>query len=68
MKPIHSVLHHKGGGNILLRSCGKRDILAIRVAETREINAITFSTMKLEVESLKSDCVRCVLVICLHQR
>ena len=51
MKPTHSVLHHKGGDNILLRRCGKRDFLAIRVAKTREINAITFSTMKLEVFS-----------------
>ena len=43
MKPIQSVLHRKGGGSILLRRCGKRDFLAI-----------TFSTMKREIESLKS--------------
>ena len=55
MKPIHSVSHHKGGGSILLRRRGKRDFLTFRVTKIREINAITFSTMKREVESLKSE-------------
>ena len=55
MKPIHSVLHHMGGGSIMLRRCGKHDFLTIRVTKIREINAITFSTMKRDVESLKSE-------------
>ena len=33
-KPIHSILHHKGGGSVLLRRCGKRDFLTIRVENT----------------------------------
>ena len=55
MKPTQSVLHHSGGGSILLRRCGKRDFLSIRVTKIREINAITFSTMQREVQSLKSE-------------
>ena len=34
---------------------GKRDFLSIRVRKSCEINAITFSTMKREVQSLKSE-------------
>ena len=33
MKPIHSVLHHMGGGSILLRRCGKHGFLTIRVTK-----------------------------------
>ena len=55
MKPDQSVLRHSGGGSILLQRCGKRDFLSIRVMKSREINAITFTTMKREVESLKSE-------------
>ena len=53
-RPTLSVLRHSGGGCILLQRC-KRDFLSIRVRKIREINAITFSTMKREVQSLKSD-------------
>ena len=42
-------------GCILLQRCGKRDFLSIRVRKSCEINAITFSTMKREVQSLKSE-------------
>ena len=40
---------------MLLQLCGMRDFLSIRVRKIREINAITFSTMKREVQSLKSE-------------
>ena len=50
MRPTRS-----GGGCILLQRCGKRDFLSIRVRKSCEINAITFSTMKREVQSLKSE-------------
>ena len=39
-------------GCILLQCCGKRDFLSIRVRKSCKINAITFSTMKREVQSL----------------
>ena len=55
MKPTQSVSHQRGGGRVLLRRCGKRDFLSIRVTKIREINAITFSTMKREVRSLKTE-------------
>ena len=55
MRPTQSVLRHSGGGCILLQRCGKRDFLSIRVRKSCEINAITFSTMKREVQSLKSE-------------
>ena len=55
MKPIQSVLHHRRGGSILFRRCGKRDSLSIRVTKIRETNAISFSIMKREVQSLKSE-------------
>ena len=55
MKPTQSVLHHRGGGSILLRRYGKRDFLSIRVTKIREINTITSSTMKREVQSLISE-------------
>ena len=38
-----------------LQRCGERDFLSIRVRKSCEINAITFSTMKREVQSLKSE-------------
>ena len=44
-----------GGGCILLQRFGKRDFQSIRVTKSCEINAITFSTMKREVQSLKSE-------------
>ena len=50
-RPTQSVLRRSGGGCILLHRCGKRDFLSIRVRK----NAITFSTMKREVQSLKSE-------------
>ena len=53
IRPAQSVLNHSGDGCILLQR--KRDFLSIRVTKIREINAITFSTMKREVESLKGD-------------
>ena len=49
------VLRRSGSGCMLLQRCGKRDFLSIRVRESCEINAITFSTMKCEVQSLKSE-------------
>ena len=55
MRPTQSVLRRSGGGCILLQRCGKRDFLSIRVRKSCEINAITFSTMKPEVQSLKSE-------------
>ena len=55
MRPIQSVSRHSGGGCILLQRCGKRDFLSIRVRKIRQTNAITFSTMKREVQSLKSE-------------
>ena len=48
-------LRRSGGGCILLQRCGKRDFMSIRVRKSCEINAITFSTMKREVQSLKSE-------------
>ena len=55
MRPTQSVLRRSGGGCILLHRCGKRDFLSIRGRKSCEINAITFSTMKREVQSLKSE-------------
>ena len=55
MRPTQSVSRRGGGGCILLQRCGKRDFLSIRVRKCCEINAITFSTMKREVQSLKSE-------------
>ena len=55
MRPTQSVLRRSGGGCILLQRYGKRDFLSIRVRKSCEINAITFSTMKREVQSLKSE-------------
>ena len=45
MRPTQSALRRRGGG----------DFLSIRVRKSCEINAITFSTMKREVQSLKSE-------------
>ena len=55
MRPTQFVLRRSGGGCILLQLCGKRDILSIRVRKSYEINAITFSAMKREVQSLNSE-------------
>ena len=55
MRPTRSVLCRSGGGCTLLKRCGKRDFLSIRVRISCKINAITFSTMKREVQSLKSE-------------
>ena len=55
MRPTQSVLRRSGGGCILLQRCGKRDFLSIRVRKSCEISAITFSTMKCEVQSLNSE-------------
>ena len=55
MRPPQSVLRRSGGGCILHQRCGKRDFLSIRVRKSCEINAITFSTMKREVQSLNSE-------------
>ena len=55
MRPTQSVLRRSGGGCILLQRCGKRDFLSIRVSKSCEINATTFSTLKREVQSLKSE-------------
>ena len=55
MRRTQSVLRRNGGGCTLLQRCGKRDFLSIRVRKSCEINAITFSTMKREVQSLKSE-------------
>ena len=55
MRRTQSVLRRIGGGCTLLQRCGKRDFLSIRVRKSCEINAITFSTMKREVQSLKSE-------------
>ena len=58
MRPTHSLLRHSGGGCILLQRCGKRDFMSIRVRKIREINAITFSTMKREISlSRVSACI-----------
>ena len=53
--PTQSVLRRSGGGCILLQRCGKRDSPSARAGKSCEINAITFSTMKREVQSLKSE-------------
>ena len=55
MRPTQSVLRCSGGGCKLLQRCGKRDFLSIRLRKSCEINAITFSIMKREVQSLKSE-------------
>ena len=55
MRPTQSVLRRSGGGYILLQRYGKRDFLSIRVRKSCEINAITCSAMKREVQSLKSE-------------
>ena len=55
MRPTRSVLCRSGGGCILLQRSEKHDFLPIRVRKSCEINAITFSTMKREVQSLKSE-------------
>ena len=55
MRPTQSVLRRSGGGCILIQRCGKRDVLSIRVRKSCEINAITFSTMKREVQSHESE-------------
>ena len=55
MRPTQSVLRRSGGGCILLQRCGKLDFMSIQVRKSCEINAITFSTMKREVQSLKSE-------------
>ena len=55
MNPSHSALHHSSDGSVRLRRCGNRDFLSIRVKRVREINAITFTTLKREVQSLKSE-------------
>ena len=55
MRPTESVLPRSGGGCILLQRCGKRDFLSIGQRKSCKINAITFSTMKREVQSLKSE-------------
>ena len=54
MRPTQSVLRRSGGGCILLQRGGKREFLSIRVRKCCEIGAITFSTMKREVQTLKS--------------
>ena len=55
MRPTQSVLRRSGGRCTLLQRCGKRDFLSIRVRKSCEINGITFSTMKREVQSLESE-------------
>ena len=55
MRPTQSVLRRSGGVCILLQRCGKRDFLSILVRKSCEINAITCSTMKRELQSLKSE-------------
>ena len=55
MKPTQSDLRRSGGDCTLLQRCGKCDFLSIRVRKSCEINAITFPTMKCEVQSLKSE-------------
>ena len=64
MRPTQSILRRSGCGCILLQRCGKRDFLSIRVRKSCEINAITFSTMKREVQSLKSELRALRLVTC----
>ena len=55
MRPTQSVLRRSGGGCILLQRCAKRDFLSIRMRKSYGINAITLSTMKREIQSLKSE-------------
>ena len=55
MRPTQSVLRRSGGGCILLQRCGERDFLSIRVRKSCEINVITFSTMKREVQPPRSE-------------
>ena len=55
MRSTQSVLRRSGGSCILLQRYGKRDFMSIRVRKTCEINAITFATVKREVQSLKSE-------------
>ena len=56
LRQTQSVLFHKRGGRIPLQRCGNRDYLEKRMTEgPREINAMTLSNVKREVESLKSE-------------
>ena len=54
LRQAQSVLFHKRGGRIPLQRCGRQDNLEKRMTEgPREINAMTLSNVKREVESLK---------------
>ena len=54
LRQTQSVLFHKRGGRIPLQRCGRQDNLEKRMTEgPREINAMTLSSVKREVESLK---------------
>ena len=55
MRPTQSFFRRSGRGCTLLQRCDNRDILSIRVTKSCEINAITFSTMKRAIQSLKSE-------------
>ena len=56
LRPAQSVLSHKRDGRVPLQRCGRRDYVEIRMSgRPREINAITLSNVKREVESLKSE-------------
>ena len=68
MRPTQSVLRRSGGGCKLLQRCGEPDFLSIRVKNSCEINAITFSTMKREVQSLKIELPALRTVTCPHLR
>ena len=48
-------LRRSGSGCMLLQRCGKRDFLSIRVKKSCEINAITYSTVRRDVQSVKSE-------------
>ena len=50
MKPTHSPLRR----SVFLRRSGNRDFMVVRMAIISEVNVITTSTMKREIESLKS--------------
>ena len=55
LRQTQSVLFHTRGGRIPLQRCGRRDFLEIRMTERPcEINAITLSKVKREVEPLES--------------
>ena len=68
MKPTQSVLHHRGGGSLLLRRCGKRDFLSVRVTKFVRSMPSLSPPCSARFSLSRVSCVHCVLVTCLHLR